>query len=42
MAKKSEIIKQNALVNTYNPAECPYKEFKDNELSPDFWGVVII
>ncbi|CAH0719638.1 unnamed protein product, partial [Brenthis ino] len=39
MAKKSDIRRQSVIVHPIDPTECPFREFRDNELSPDYWGM---
>ncbi|XP_045448979.1 androglobin-like [Melitaea cinxia] len=39
MSKKSDMTRQSVLVHQVDPSECPFREFRDNEISPDFWGM---
>ncbi|CAK1546934.1 unnamed protein product [Leptosia nina] len=38
MSKKSD-VKQSLIAYTVDPTECPFREFRDNELSIDSWGM---
>ncbi|XP_052759356.1 androglobin-like [Galleria mellonella] len=38
MTKKADQAK-SALVFEIDPTECPFREFRDNELQPEFWGL---
>ncbi|CAH2235127.1 jg16118 [Pararge aegeria aegeria] len=39
MAKREQ-GKSRLVVHQIDPTECPFREFRDNELSPEFWGMV--
>ncbi|VVC98451.1 unnamed protein product [Leptidea sinapis] len=39
MAKKGELTKQGTAMLSANPTDCPFREFRDNELSSDSWGM---
>ncbi|CAB3223610.1 unnamed protein product [Arctia plantaginis] len=41
MAKKSiaAASAMKPIVFTVDPTECPFREFKDNELQPEYWGM---
>lgn len=40
-SKKKEIESSKyQVVFEVDTTECPFREFKDNELSSDFWGLV--
>lgn len=42
MAKKRDLARQSVMVYELDPTECPFREFRDSELSPDFWGMVSV
>lgn len=39
MSKKSD-MGRSLVVYEVDPTECPFREFRDNELSTEFWGMV--
>ncbi|KAL0892706.1 hypothetical protein ABMA27_014424 [Loxostege sticticalis] len=39
MSKKGVDPAKSMLVFEVDPTECPFREFRDNELQPEFWGL---
>ncbi|XP_045497359.1 uncharacterized protein LOC123695528 [Colias croceus] len=39
MSKKGDFGRQSMIVYPVDPTECPFREFRDNELSADSWGM---
>ncbi|XP_053607225.1 uncharacterized protein LOC128673424 isoform X2 [Plodia interpunctella] len=39
MSKKIDTAKSALMTIEVDPSECPFREFRDNELHPDFWGL---
>lgn len=42
MSKKNLEIAKSTLVFTVDPTECPFREFRDNELATELWGLVSV
>lgn len=37
---KKDIGPKSEVLKFLDPKECPFREFRDNELSTEFWGMV--
>lgn len=40
--KNTKTAQSTTLVSEVDPTECPFREFRDSELSQELWGLVNI